>query len=238
MSWMHRCSRPAVQGKVNASDGLAFLFGRRTQRPLCSLLRASCNLFSPNHSLPSDVDPNTGMCAGGTVRIGDAAAKGLGAFAVGFAREGAALGDYRGELLTSTAFHMRYGSEAIGDAAWQSNWEQEQYTWKRSREQRGVGVTGRYVYKNGSHPKTGALLFIDAEDPEHANWTRFLNHASPDWPKARRPNLNVRKWVRNDEPTVTFIAGRDIHPDEELLFDYGRAYFEGKLDEVVGGEHT
>ena len=84
------------------------------------------------------------------------------------------------------------------------------------------------------------MLFIDAEDPDHANWTRFLNHASPDWPEGCGPNLKVRKGIEQPatggdaRAVLAFLASRDIGIGEELLFDYGRAYFEGQFGQCVG----
>ena len=100
--------------------------------------------------------------------------------------------------------------------------------WRAGRTRRGVGVTGCYVYSAGPNPTSGRLTFIDAEDPQLSNWTRFINHSY------RWPNLEDEvSWpedaeARNAEekpPIVSFRAIVDISPGEELLFDYGRSFF-------------
>ena len=91
---------------------------------------------------------------------------------------------------------------------------------------------------------------LDAEDPEHANWTRFINH------EARAPNLaaivdfecskpheaplprgavawgvgllatlGVEAETRTSRrPRVRFVVERPIQPGEELSFNYGTAF--------------
>ena len=195
---------------------------RHQPRGLCSLLQASSNLFSPVHSLPEDVDPDSGLCGEGLVKIAESKGKGLGAFSVRGFDAGCVLpGEYRGELLTLNTLHMRYGdSDPIGgDAAWEQQRCEWRRQWMQERQQRGVGVSGRYCFKFGLHPNLGTVVVLDAEDPDHANWTRFLNHSSAD------PNLTVQKSVNAcGHPMIHFAARCDIAPAAELLFDYGPAY--------------
>ena len=209
---MRRC---AAAGRAPAINSAA--------RQLC--LRAHSQLHSARHALPADVDVETGRCAGGRVCIADAPGKGLGAFAAHPLPYGLELGRYRGEMLLLEGMHARYSSDPPGDAAWHGTFYEWQHEWRQERERRGVTCTGRYVFKFGTHPKTGRLLMIDAEDPEHANWTRFLNHSRDG------ANLEVRKSVAHDEaPAITFVTSRGIEAGEELLFDYGPAYFDGELE--------
>ena len=63
-------------------------------------------------------------------------------------------------------------------------------------------------------PKT---CVVDAE--KAGNWTRFINsHCRP----------NVKPWgdFIGKRHVILFQALRDIGPEEEIVFDYGRKYFE------------
>ena len=65
------------------------------------------------------------------------------------------------------------------------------------------------------------FLYVDAEDPAHANWTRFLNHAHSE------PNLSSQKAVSNEGvPSVRFITQKQVQQGEELLFHYGSGFDE------------
>lgn len=203
--------------------------GARLREPFsrCASLRAHSILHSPSHEVPNDVDPDTGMCAGGRVRIAHAPGKGLGAFAEAPLPAAAALGRYAGEVLTIESMHMRYGNERPG-GDWHSCWLEEQCRFRSERSRRGVSTTGRYIFKYGTHACSGLLLHIDAEDPDFANWTRFLNHSS------NQPNLKVEKSLsERNEPVICFVTARAIEMGEELLFDYGPNYFGGSLDAPV-----
>ena len=191
-------------------------------------LHAYSILHSKCHALPSDVDPTTGLCADGRITIANSApGMGLGAFANGALKAATSVGQYQGETLLFDTMHVRYGDEPPGDAIWHGSWLEQQHFFRQERAQRGVGATGHYVFKFGTHPTSGRLLLIDAEDPEHANWTRFLNHSS------EYANLDVQKAVEQDLPVIRFITNRAIEQGEELLIDYGPNYFEGRERSVV-----
>ena len=125
-----------------------------------------------------------GLCAGGLVRISPSNGKGHGAFATQRLDLPLEVGRYVGELLLyESDKEARYGIGnsgliAANALAWQREWSQE-------RQGRGVSVTGGYVLHAGACPSSGRQLFLDAEDPAHANFTRFVNHS------ARAPNLRV-----------------------------------------------
>ena len=174
----------------------------------------------PRGRLPADVDPESGLCADGFVRIAESARKGLGAFAVLPMSPALEVGRYAGEVMTlGEMFERYYGTgEESPDFVEAVT---KQAAWIAERQARGVGVTGTYLFNAGKCPKTFRTLVLDAEDPVHANWTRFINHS------ARQPNLTV--WagvVAGSEggpsiPAIRFTALRPIAPGDELLFDYG-----------------
>ena len=86
-----------------------------------------------------------------------------------------------------------------------------------------MSATGAYVVKVGPCPVSGQLIFVDAEDPLAASWTRYLNHSS------KQPNLSMRSIVQPDgSPLVRFVVEREVKPGDELLFDYGEAYWENE----------
>ena len=160
--------------------------------------------------LPPDVDPSTGLCASGLVRIAEAAGKGLGAFAARTLEPRSELGQYRGELLTLQAYRARYGDtegetwrRRTADAEWHGQWSAE-------RRCRGIGTTGQYVFKlAGNEP-----MFLDAEDPAEANWTRYINHSAD-------PNLAA---VRGATSVRFVVQQRPIAPGTELTFSYGPGF--------------
>ena len=97
-----------------------------------------------------------------------------------------------------------------------------QAAWAAERASRGVGVSGQYIFNAGSCPTTRRALLLDAEDPRHANWTRFLNHS------VLRANLEVERPEADagaaaaaavGVPRVRFVVARPIAAGEELLFD-------------------
>ena len=167
--------------------------------------------FSPTPAEPlltSDVDPATGLCAGGLVRIAPSHGKGHGAFAAQRLEPPLEVGQYVGELLLyESDKEARYGVGnsglvAANVLAWQHEWSQE-------RQGRGVSVTGGYVLTAGRCPSSGRQLFLDAEDPAHANWTRFVNHS------ARSPNLRL---VREFASAAPARARESVPP----LGEHGR----------------
>ena len=185
-------------------------------RRLCT--HSFVNTLPPGVVLPPDVDPSNGLCADGFVRVGPAPGKGLGAFAAQWMGPCRTVGRYVGEVYRGTSeLHKRYG--VLGDIPEEhAEW---QYAWSVARRASGVGVSGAYVVRVGACPQTAMQLYIDAEDPATASWTRFLNHAG------KRPNLSMRKVGQPDgTPDVRFIVVRQVHPGDELLFDYGDAYWE------------
>ena len=196
MNFIH--SHPA------AGFRMVFLAAKRASK----LARAASTL--PRARLPPDVDPATGLCAGGCVRIAESVGKGLGAFATRVLEPDHEIGRYRGELLTLAGFHARYGDAngKLPNPEWHERWSAE-------RRRKGISTTGQYVFRlpaqAGEDP-----TFMDAEDPAHANWTRFVNHSDD-------PNLSSRK-LEGAVPGVRFVVQRHIAPNTELTFWYGPGF--------------
>ena len=200
-------------------------------RPWLGRLPTRCRgLAAPSKREPlsHDVDQTTGLCAGGLVRIGRCASlrKGLGAFAATDIATGDELGTYAGERISFGELLMRYGGAGGVDGA-PGGYEHanRQAAWTAEREARGVGVTGSYLFNAGACPSTGRDVLIDGEDPQFANWTRYVNHSA-------RPNLVIERQVLagGTAPVVSFVAQRPIAPGEELTFDYADGY---DLQEVL-----
>lgn len=201
---------------------------RRGRHLLHHLRLASSTTNSPplpaSHLLPPDVEPLTGLCADGLVRIMPCAAnpdKGLGAFAEKKLSAGLELGEYRGEVLTMAEYFFRYeGASGYEEANRRAQWMQD-------RTARGIGISGQYVLMAGTSATTGKALLLDAEDVGFASWTRFINHSERD------PNLEMLlptepiEELEDDKegatvtPLVRLLARRDIEPGEELTFNYG-----------------
>ena len=130
---------------------------------------------------------------------------GFGAFATRSFEKEEIVGDYVGEKLTLREKDARYlGRE--------QNWRDK--IWLASRRARGVTASGTYIFQVDDD------LFVDAEDPVHANWCRYINHHND-------PNMRVKSlaYAFGGEPRVWFVATRDIAPGEELSFDYGDEYW-------------
>jgi hypothetical protein len=152
----------------------------------------------------SDLDAE-GLNADAGVAIKPSPGKGFGAFATRSFEKEEIVGDYVGEKLTLREKDARYlGRE--------QNWRDR--IWLASRRARGVTASGTYIFQVDDD------LFVDAEDPVHANWCRYINHHND-------PNMRVKSlaYAFGGEPRVWFVATRDIAPGEELSFDYGDEYW-------------
>ena len=66
---------------------------------------------------------------------------------------------------------------------------------------------------------------VDAADPTVSSFTRYLNHAPA--PEAN-VFFEIVKVRRQREKRVAFYTAREVEAGEELCFDYGRTYWEGK----------
>ena len=126
------------------------------------------------------------------------------------------IGDYEGEYISEATKDRRYlPSHKHKRTA-------EDMEWAISRQERRQTATGSYLFRVSDRD-----IFIDAEDEEKANFTRFLNHSD-------RPNLRVKclPVSINGAPRVWFVALHDIKAGEELTFSYGDDYWFDD-DEIV-----
>ena len=206
------------------------------RRSLVGAVRRLSSL-PPGLPLPPDVDKITGICAAGDVIIKPCAnpEKGCGAFATVDGQTTASCSRaIRNEIITLGQLLSRYGDAGGVDSAFEYEAANKQAAWTQERQSRGVGVTGTYVFNAGEHPTTGRDILLDAEDPLHSNWTRFLNHS------AKHANLTVEREVPISpsqnaiSPIVRFVVSRDIAAGDELLFDYGLGGFD--IVDVLGFE--
>ena len=231
-------ARHRSKGKNSGKDGSGG-FDRAGNAKMCVTQTEGSPAATP---LTPDVNPATGLCADGRVRIGDSPGKGLGAFAVcalsprtpsngsALVRGEHQIGEYRGEVYILDGLQARYGKGGMVSAD-DAPWQQE---WSARRQARGVGVTGSYVFTiSDALDPWSEVLYVDAEDPEQALWTRYINHSS------ERPNLLVRSsnGLSDARTTLRIVVARQIEAGDELLFDYGPGYGFGAagLDQAIEG---
>uniref|UniRef100_A0A7S4FA60 SET domain-containing protein n=1 Tax=Chrysotila carterae TaxID=13221 RepID=A0A7S4FA60_CHRCT len=182
-----------------------------------------CTSFQQIHALHGVQDPYLALhiarmnIAANTagVRIAPSPGKGMGVFALRQHTQEFVVGEYAGEFLSQRDIDARYENPLRTPGLWTP----EDEWWYENRVKRGVGCTGAYIFKVDDD------LYIDGEDCDTANWTRFLNHGEP--------NLRVKSLAKglDGKPRVWFVALRDIEAGEELLWDYGESYW--KEDDVV-----
>ncbi|KAI7844419.1 hypothetical protein COHA_002013 [Chlorella ohadii] len=48
-----------------------------------------------------------------------------------------------------------------------------------------------------------------------------------------RGRANVRRFYARGQQRISFFTTRDVQPGEELLYDYGRAYWRGRADQEL-----
>ena len=178
---------------------------RRGRRAAPSVVRAaSVSTSTAPWPRTSDLDER-GVNDEAGVQVKPAPGKGFGAFATRPFEKDEIVGDYVGEKLTLREKDARY----LGTG---QTWKDK--VWLASRAARGATATGDYIFQVDDD------LFVDAEDPVHANWCRYVNHDGD-------PNMRVKSlaYAFGGEPRVWFVANRDIEPGEELCFDYGDEYW-------------
>ena len=74
---------------------------------------------------------------------------------------------------------------------------------------------------------------VDARDPTKSSYLRYLNHRAPE-PDGTQPNVffEVAKVRKQREKQLKFYTARSVLAGEELCFDYGRSYWNGRRQEV------
>ena len=138
-----------------------------------------------------------------SVFVDDAGEKGLGLFATEEIPRGTFLFDYSGEIISEKEYRRRFPS----------------------------GVSD-YVAGLRS-PSTGTLSFVDGTDAQLGYPSRYMNHAS-------QPNANVgRRTFCEVGPTgveecrILMYALRDLRPGDELVWDYGKGYWDARSAPVL-----
>lgn len=138
---------------------------------------------------------------------------GLGVYALTELRRGFSLGYYGGEVLTAKRYEQLYENTPCDSLA-----DAELVTARRAR-----GLSRDYTFDLGNGYR------VDAADEASSNWTRYLNHS------AKRPNVepHVVDGDSGARARVRFDVVDDVVAGEELVFDYGEAYFRTRPDTVV-----
>ena len=143
------------------------------------------------------------------IEVRDAGVKGLGVYATERIEACTYLGEYEGEVMSGRDVAVRYRNNGT--------MEPEDIAWRESRVQRSVGITGDYIWGCGDD------VYVDSEDPDVANWCRFLNHAPTSSPACNIAGKSMAK-AFGGRPKVWFVSKRVIEPGEELQLDYGDEY--------------
>ena len=140
---------------------------------------------------------------------------GLGAFATNFIPMGTMLGTYNGEILNKDQVQSRYWStntdadadakSTTSDGEVVNQNDEEDAAWIQSRLDRGMGITGHYLFETPDGD------YIDAEDADVSGWVRFMNHAVE-----LTEECNVKGFWRGEKggdqaEFPLMYATRDIH---------------------------
>lgn len=81
-------------------------------------------------------------------------------------------------------------------------------------------------YAVGMTRPDGTSVYIDAADPAESNVARYMNHADG-------PAANCCAWtIVEPAPRVLIFASEDVEAGDELVWDYGESYWEGRVDKV------
>ena len=81
-------------------------------------------------------------------------------------------------------------------------------------------------YVVGNRCRDGSMVYMDGTRPERSNLARYMNHSS------KEPNCEL--WTLN-EPDLRWLlfTRSDVAMGEELVWDYGEAFWEGRDDRVL-----
>ena len=99
--------------------------------------------------------------------------------------------------------------------------EQAEYDEKYPHARQG----GPYAdYAVGIMQPDGRSVYVDAAEPHESNLARYMNHASGE-------AANCAAWtLAEPTPRVLIFASGDLEPGDELVWDYGERYWEGRAD--------
>lgn len=80
-------------------------------------------------------------------------------------------------------------------------------------------------YAVGIEQADGDGVYVDAASPDESNIARYMNHADAE-------TANCAAWtLAHPMPRVLIFAQEELAPGVELVWDYGRDYWEGREDE-------
>mmetsp|Transcript_6217 Transcript_6217/g.9523 ORF Transcript_6217/g.9523 Transcript_6217/m.9523 type:complete len:242 (+) Transcript_6217:84-809(+) len=147
--------------------------------------------------------PNPPLKLNEDVEIRDSPGRGMGVFSKRRIVEGTYLFDYIGEHLDEAMYLERYPPNT-------------------------PGASSDYVVDltNGD-PFALDPIFIDGANTNASGLARWINHG------ADEASRNVRRQHQHWPTRVMrLFAARDIEPGEELMYDYGTRYWEGREDMV------
>lgn len=153
------------------------------------------------------------------IHIKETKEMGLGAFTSVHVPVGTMLGEYSGELITDYESQTRYCNSDKKHEMLECDRQ-----WARSRQQRSQTTTGTYLFDMGNG------ISVDAEDTDVSGWCRYMNSANENAHECNvRPSNYKRNGVGIHKPR--FFATRDIEAGEELMYNYGEAYWENHKTE-------
>ena len=82
-------------------------------------------------------------------------------------------------------------------------------------------------YAVGIEQADGSYVYVDAADPSESNLARYMNHAEAEV-------ANAVAWTLTEpSPRVLIFANQPLSAGVEIVWDYGRAYWEGRESEQI-----
>ena len=142
------------------------------------------------------------------IEVRSVAGKGKGAFTTIAVDAGTFLGYYAGEYLSEKQLFARYPCLM------------------REGVTRGESLAAGCSYIFGLD--FDGEMYVDAANPWFSNWVRYVNHSN------RRKNcISYIDDVCKERPMIYLQALRNIDAGEELLFDYGKDFWEGYEGKIV-----
>jgi ubiquitin-conjugating enzyme E2 W len=146
---------------------------------------------------------------------------GLGVFAKQRIPANTVLGKYMGEVLTETEYMKRYPSSAVEDWAKAEDtirFQSEFQTWKKNKRRgprpHSCAPVAYPMNRKGSYLLLHRKKYIDSEDPNLSNWTRYVNH--PPFEKRKNAIFTGQGNIKTIHP---------VPQGKEIYVHYGTEYF-------------